>query len=226
MMYAFGARRDCDVWDEPFYAAYLAETRIDHPMRAETIAAGETDPHIVGQRCGQIKDRRMYLKLMAHHMVWGLEQDWFDAVTHCILIRHPLRVLASYAKKRENPTLSDVGFVQLTQIYDALLARGHRPIVVDSYDIRAYPEGALRALCAMLGMPFDPAMLSWKEGGHPDDGVWAPHWYGAVHRSTGFSGPEGALPDVPDSMLPILEEAMPHYTRLKALSLCLSKVPT
>ena len=33
MMYSFAARGDCRVADEPFYAAYLAETRADHPMR-------------------------------------------------------------------------------------------------------------------------------------------------------------------------------------------------
>ncbi len=33
MMYAFAARGDCAVWDEPFYAAYLSRTGIDHPMR-------------------------------------------------------------------------------------------------------------------------------------------------------------------------------------------------
>ena len=44
MMRAFGARSDCTVWDEPFYAAYLVQSGIDHPMRAESIAAGETDP--------------------------------------------------------------------------------------------------------------------------------------------------------------------------------------
>ena len=39
MMYAFSARGDCAVWDEPFYAAYLEATGIDHPMAAEIIAA-------------------------------------------------------------------------------------------------------------------------------------------------------------------------------------------
>ena len=29
-------------------------------------------------------------------------------------------------------------------------------------------------------------MLSWEAGGNPADGVWAPYWYGNVHRSTGF----------------------------------------
>ena len=38
-------------WDEPFYAAYLTATGIDHPMRDEIIAAGETDPARVAAAC-------------------------------------------------------------------------------------------------------------------------------------------------------------------------------
>ena len=29
-------------------------------------------------------------------------------------------------------------------------------------------------------------MLSWPAGPRKSDGVWAPYWYGAVVRSTGF----------------------------------------
>jgi hypothetical protein len=32
MMYAFAARGDCAVWDEPFYAAFLAASGSAHPM--------------------------------------------------------------------------------------------------------------------------------------------------------------------------------------------------
>ena len=43
MMRAFGARADCAVSDEPFYAAYLAATGLDHPMRDAVIASQPTD---------------------------------------------------------------------------------------------------------------------------------------------------------------------------------------
>ena len=44
----------------------------------------------------------------------------------------------------------------------------------------------LEALCDALGVRFDPAMLSWPAGPRPTDGVWAPHWYDGVWKSTGF----------------------------------------
>ena len=41
MMYAFASRPRTIVWDEPFYAHYLHETGITHPMGDAVIAAGE-----------------------------------------------------------------------------------------------------------------------------------------------------------------------------------------
>jgi hypothetical protein len=44
MMRSFGNRADCGaVMDEPFYAAYLARTGKDHPMRAEVLASQPQD---------------------------------------------------------------------------------------------------------------------------------------------------------------------------------------
>ncbi len=43
MMRAFGARPDCAVTDEPFYAAYLVATGLSHPMRDEVIASQPTN---------------------------------------------------------------------------------------------------------------------------------------------------------------------------------------
>ena len=120
-------------------------------------------------------------------------------------------MVASYRAKRENPTAHDIGFAAQARLFE----RFPGP-VVDSADIRRDPEGMLRKLCDAIGLPFDPAMLAWDAGPKPFDGVWAPHWYGAVHRSTGFAGEEGPLPRISD---PLIEEAMPHYERLCGLAL-------
>lgn len=224
MMYSFGARADCAVWDEPFYAAYLAMTGLDHPMGEEIIAAGEVDAEKVAHRCQQEAasgEAHFYQKHMTHHMIDGVPRDWFADVAHVFLIRHPARVLASYAKKRENPTLLDIGFKQQVEIFQAVKATGQKTCVVDSYDIRQAPEAMLKALCTEIGMDYDPAMTNWPAGGHPDDGVWASHWYDAVHQSTGFAGPEGALPALPEDLQPVLEAALPYYETLRAEALSL-----
>ncbi|MFY8144963.1 MAG: HAD family hydrolase, partial [Rhodobacter sp.] len=53
----------------------------------------------------------------------------------------------------------------------------------------------------------------------PYDGTWAPHWYNAVHQSTGFDGAEGELPVLTGAAAELAEQALPHYLRLKQVSL-------
>ena len=221
MMYAFAQRADCTVWDEPFYAAYLSETGIQHPMGAEIIAAGETDPAKVIQRCIEPipPENHLYQKHMTQHMLPDIPRDWMADVTNVFLIRHPARVIASYAAKRENPTLDDIGFPQQLSLYNHAIALGQSPVVIDSADIRANPKRALHSLCAAIDIPFDPAMLHWPAGGIAEDGVWAAHWYGAVHRSTGFAGAEGPLPKLDAIYESVLEQALPIYEQLRASAL-------
>ncbi|GAA0297158.1 sulfotransferase-like domain-containing protein [Rhodovulum strictum] len=218
MMYAFAARGDCAIRDEPFYAAYLARTGLDHPMREAIIASGETDPaRIAARLTGPAPGGKahFYQKHMCQHMIEGIPRGWMTGVTNVFLIRHPARVLASFADKYRSPTLADLGFVQQAELFDQVAAAtGAAPLVIDSADIRTNPEAMLHRLCAALGLAFTPAMLRWPPGGHPDDGPWAPVWYGAVHRSTGFAGPEGPLPVLPDSLSAIADAALPHYQRL------------
>ncbi|MBT8456885.1 MAG: HAD family hydrolase [Rhodobacteraceae bacterium] len=219
MMYAFGQRGDCAVWDEPFYAAYLAATGLDHPMRDRIVAAGETRPDQVARLCtGSIPAGKavFYQKLMTHHMLDEFPRDWLAEVRNVFLIRHPARVVASYVAKREAPEMDDLGFRQQVDLLKTVREMGQTPIVIDSADIRADPETALRGLCGALGLAFDPAMLSWPEGGHADDGVWAAHWYGAVHRSTGFAGSEGDLPVLEGRYARLAQEAMPFYETMRS----------
>ncbi|WP_226780021.1 sulfotransferase [Oceaniglobus trochenteri] len=220
MMYAFGARPDCAVVDEPFYAAYLTRTGIDHPLRDEILASQPSDPaSVAAALTGAVPQGRahFYQKHMVHHMRDGFMPDWPRDTRHVFLIRHPARVVASYAVKREAPTDADLGFTDQWRVYQELAAAGARPLVIDSVDIRANPRGALEALCGALGLPFDDRMLSWPAGGHADDGVWARHWYGAAHRSTGFAGDEGDLPVLPPEYAKLAETGLEPYRALASL---------
>lgn len=216
MMYAFGNRTDFAAWDEPFYAAYLKRTGIDHPMRDEIIAAHDADAGSVAATCaGPVPGGKShwYMKHMGIHMDQS-PLDWAQGCVNVHLIRHPARVIASYAAKRENPTLHDIGFTQQVDIFD----RFPGP-VIDSADIRRDPEGMLRKLCDAIGLDFDPAMLSWQAEKRPYDGVWAAHWYGAVHKSTGFAGAEGGLPVLNGAAADLCQSALPYYEKLAALKL-------
>ncbi len=223
MMYAFAARGDCAVVDEPFYSAYLGATGLAHPMAAEVIASQSADPEVVAARCiGPVPQGQslFYQKHMTLHMIPAFPRGFMKALTNVFLIRHPARVVISYARKREAPVLADIGFVQQAELFDEVADfLGHAPLVIDSADIRADPGKALAGLCAALGIAYTDRMLHWPAGPKPYDGVWAPHWYNAVHQSTGFEDPEGALPDLPAEYARLADQAMPHYQRLAAFRL-------
>lgn len=213
MMYAFAARGDCAVWDEPFYAAWLKATGAAHPMAAEIIAAHEADPARVAEALAtppRDKPHR-YAKHMPHHMVPDFPLDWAETCVHAHLIRHPARVLASYAARRDEVTFEEIGYAQQAEFH----ARFPGP-VIDGTDIRRDPAGMLGRLCAEIGLPFAGAMLGWPAGPKPFDGVWARHWYGAVHRSTGFAEAEGALPPVAPEHVALHARALPIYEALAA----------
>lgn len=206
LMYSFGQRME--VVDEPFYAAYLHATGLDHPMRAETLASQATDcEHVIAN----IPSNPHYLKLMTHHMLPDFPMDWASEYKHIFLIRHPARVVASYLAKRETPSFEDIGFRQQAELFDRFGG-----VVIDSHQIRANPEIALRALCRAVGLEFDAKMLNWPKGGHPADGIWAKHWYDSVHGSTGFAGAEAPLPDIQH---PLIDTALPIYRQLSARAL-------
>ena len=212
MMYSFAARGDCDIWDEPFYAPYLYETGVDHPMRAKILEVHETDPKIVGKRCQRpltLEKPVFYMKHMPHHMMDGFPMDWARDCVNVHLIRHPARVMASYQAKRAEMTMDDIGFDQQLRIYNALGG-----IVVDSDDIRENPPEMLQRLCQEIGIDYTERMLSWPAGGRPEDGVWAAHWYGAIHKSTGFAGPDGPFPPVRLKFEHLYQQAKRSYENL------------
>ncbi|WP_185020690.1 HAD family hydrolase [Histidinibacterium lentulum] len=214
MMYAFARRTDCAVWDEPFYAPYLVATGRPDPLREEILARHESDPEAVGSICaGPVPEGKThwYMKHIALHLLDNFPTGWLADCTHIHLIRHPARVVASYGGRRQGITAHDIGFQQQLDIQKK--TGGH---VIDGSDIRANPRNMLERLCTSIGLPFDAAMLSWSAGGHPADGAWAPHWYKALHASTGFAGPEGPLPQLTGPDAALAEEALPYYRALEA----------
>lgn len=222
MMYSFGNRSDCAVVDEPFYAAYLADTGLNHPMRDEVMASQPQDPTVVADRLvTEMPEGKSvyYQKHMTQHMRPAMPRRWMADCKNVFLLRHPARVIASFAAKYDAITETDIGFLQQAELYDYVLGLGQTPVVIDSYDIRQNPQGMLRKLCDALGLEWDPAMLYWPEGGHRSDGVWASRWYGAVHNSTGFAGPEGPLPELSDEHWELVEKVLPSYEEMAARKL-------
>ena len=218
MMRSFENRPDCAVSDEPFYAAYLYETGLNHPMRGAVIASQPTDwRNVVRRVTGAAPDARpvWYQKHMAHHMLPHYGLEWIDGFENCFLIRDPAFVVASYAAKREEVTAADLGYHRQVEIFDRVADKtGSAPPVVDSVDILKDPPGMLLALCDRIGIPFDTGMLSWPAGKRDSDGVWAAHWYASVDASTGFMPYQEKTVQVPEHLKPVYEACLEPYNAL------------
>jgi hypothetical protein len=225
MMRSFGNRPDTAVIDEPFYAAYLKTSGIQHPLREESLAAQPTDRReVVDTILGPVPGGCpiFYQKHMTHHMLPPFGRDWIAQCRSAFLIRAPEDVLASYTEKRSEVALEDIGFVQQREIFEREADRLGRALpVVDAADVLANPRAALSALCHALDISFTDRMLHWPPGRRETDGVWAPAWYDAVERSTGFAAPKPSvrLEDLRDDLKPIALAARPHYERLAAYKL-------
>ena len=225
MMRSFENRSDTVVVDEPFYAAFLAETGADHPMRDEVLASQPTRWRDVANALSGPTPTGAavwYQKHMTHHMLPDFGLDWANGCRNAFLIRAPEAVLASYTLKRENVTLADIGVERQRELFERECDRiGAAPPVIDSADVLADPRATLGKLCAALGIEFSDRMLSWPAGKRESDGVWAPAWYDTVERSTEFAPPRAPaeIKNVGDNLRRIADAARPHYERLAAFRL-------
>jgi len=223
MMRAWENRPDCTVVDEPLYAAYLATTGLDHPARDDVIAAGETDWRRVAEwLTGPPPEGRpvWYQKHMTHHLLPGMDLGWVAGLTNVFLIRTPEAVVDSYLKSRSTLTPEDIGLLQQVALYDTVCAaQSEPPPVIDADDFLQAPEAYLRLLCTRLCLPFSERMLHWPAGPRASDGVWAPHWYAAVWRSTGFEPWRPRAPQLDAHGRAVAAACRPAYERLHALRL-------
>ena len=216
LMYSFAQNDHVAVIDEPLYGHYLRTTGAEHPGRDEVIAAMNCDGNAVIrellQRQAINPEPRLFMKHMAHHLV-DLDLGFLRETCNIFLIRDPRDMLPSLSIQLPEPRLADTGLRRQWALFSGLREAGQAPAILDSRELLTNPRVVLGALCAHIGLPFTPAMLSWEAGPRPEDGVWAPHWYHAVHRSTGFA-PYRAKTEFPDRLQPLLDECQPWYDRL------------
>lgn len=229
MMRAWENRPDCFVVDEPLYAAYLKATQLDHPGRDEIIAAGETDWRAVAEwLLGPVPggSRIFFSKMMAHHLIEGVGRDWIAQLHNVLLIRDPREVVASYVRSRASCEPADIGLLQQLELYDGLTAAGADVPVIDVADFLRDPGAHLAWLCEWLDIPMTEAMISWPAGRRASDGVWAPHWYGAVERSTGFEPWRPRRLSLSAHDEAVADACRPAYERLHGVRLVKDGTPT
>ena len=220
MMRAFENRPDCAVVDEPFYAAYLAATGLDHPMREEVLASQPQDWRAVASAWSEAEPAAGLLP-EAHDPPHGARAsgcDWMAACRNAFLIRDPAAVLASYVAQ---PRRGDAGGHRRACSQRELFEReadrlGRAPPVVEGADVLADPRGALRRAVRGARHPFTrgdaelagrrraPATASGRRPG-------TPRW-----SARPVSRRPSARPAAPltDDLKRIADQARPHYEAL------------
>jgi hypothetical protein len=221
LMRSWENRSDTEVVDEPLYAWYLATTGLDHPGRQDVIAAGVTDwRRVVDELTRPWPEGPVlqYQKHMAQHLLPDLPREWIASLVNVLLIRDPAEVVSSYLRSRATVVADDIGILQQLELGVLL---GSDVPVIDAADFLRAPEAYLRWLCSYAGVEFTDAMLSWPPGPRTSDGVWAPYWYDAVLRSTGFEPYRPRRVELTPEGEAVVSATRPAYEQLRSARLVL-----
>jgi hypothetical protein len=222
LMRSWSSRDDTFVSDEPFYAYYLKEKQLKHPMYKEIIKhyPNRYKDIITSLTCEIPNDKQYwYQKHMAHHLIDLNNIDWIRDFENCILIRHPKDVINSYIKKNTLNHIDELGYPQQYKIMRFLDSIGKKFVVIDSNILMNNPEKQLSQWCRKIDLAFDTSMLKWKIGNHPQDGIWWKHWYDNVITSTKFQKFSSSNSIVDKKYKLIYDEALDYYQIL--FKLCL-----
>lgn len=217
-MYSFAQHARVKVIDEPLYGHYLRVTGAQHPGREDVMQAMNCDGDTVMQELlaeqAGMGDIRLFMKHMAHHLV-DLDLSFLYRTQNIFLIRDPREMLPSLTIQLPDAELRDTGLQRQWELFVSLDDAGRTPSILDSRELLQSPQKVLQQLCRQINLPFTENMLEWEAGSRPEDGVWAPHWYHAVHESTGFA-PYEAKTGFPEHLRALLNECKPWYERLLA----------
>lgn len=217
LMYSFAQRKDMEVLDEPFYGYYLkhANLKVTHPAREEVMKSMELQEEKIIENIESLSEStQVFIKGMAHHYL-SPKPEFILNWQNVLLIRHPKKLIASFAKVIPNPSLSDIGIKKSAELFTYLKENKKTPIVIDSAELLIDPKRYLKKVCHALQINFSENMLSWKKGGIPQDGIWAKYWYKNVHNSEGFVIQKSSNDPLPEYLIPLYEKAMPYYEILK-----------
>jgi hypothetical protein len=215
-MYSFAQRSDTRVVDEPLYGHFLRVSGTLHPGRDEVLATVNCDGdavmyELLDPESDAGKDI-LFMKQMAHHLV-DVDRNFMQQTQNIFLVRDPQQMLPSLTIQMPDAKLADTGLETQWRLYCDLRDLGQQPAILDSRELLLDPAVVLEKLCEHLEIPFAKDMLSWPAGPRPEDGIWAPHWYHALHKSTGFS-PYVEKTDFPAELGPLLAECKPWYDHL------------
>lgn len=216
LMYSFAQRSDTRVYDEPLYGYYLKSTNADqyHPGAEEILNSMNCDGEAVVKEMLEADDKPVqFFKNMGHHLL-ELDKSFTKDGYNVILTRDPKRMIASFSKVIENPSMKDIGYDDQLSLANYFKQNDIPFIIVDSKDILMDPPSKLKEICQFAGIPFEEQMLHWQKGARKEDGVWAKFWYANVHNSEGFLEYKETTINLPSNHIALYNDAIVSYNSL------------
>lgn len=214
LMYSFAHHPDFIVIDEPFYGYYLQESGAEHPGKEEVLQEMLTDENrIINSLPSFGHPKHLFIKNMAHHLIMVRNREFMKDMKNVFLIRDPVKLIASFSKVIEKPSMRDIGIKDEYTLFEEVLTY-QEPVVIDSDELLKDPENILSQLLKNLGIPFNKNMLSWNPGPKKEDGVWAKYWYQNVHSSSGFAPYKEKKVKLTGYLQELYEQAKPYYDHL------------
>lgn len=173
----------------------------------------------------------VFIKDMSYYVMPHILDDaeLGSQLKNMFLVRRPRAAIVSYHKLDPEITSDEIGVQAQAAHYDALIARGERPVVIRSEDVRADPKRVIGALWQAVGLtPADHA-FDWQ-GGAPKDWEQVQGWHGKVLQSSGIAPPDPdaeaheserfeILASAHPEMRAYLDLHLPAYDRLSARAL-------
>ncbi len=151
-------------------------------------------------------------------MLPGFGRDWSTPCVNVFLIRRPEAVLASYAKRRGDFTLDEIGLPAQVDLFERAADRlGRAPPVIEGRDVLADPARRADRCCATPAASRSTRRCSpGRPGRRPATASGRPP------GTTRSSAPpasrrrraEAGFDDLDDSLKPLAEAARPLYERL------------
>ena len=215
LMRSFENREDTKVWDEPFYAYYLKETKKNHPLANEIINKYEKNLEKIIDLVTEENDFIYFQKHMSHHIIKKIPINWITKGINCFLIRHPKEVLLSYIQKNDLIDSNDLGYPAQLRLFNYIKTSNKKILVIDAKDLSEKPEIILKKICKKINIPFTEKMLNWPKGRRDSDGIWEKIWYKNVKSSTSFNKILNKEYEIPKKYNHIYNECLRIYDQLK-----------
>ena len=177
-------RGDLDCVHEPFmYDYYINRQERRMPMFDPEPGHPVTYSEVRAMLLERAARGPVFFKDMSYYVMPHLLQDGFcDQITHAFLVRDPEASIVSYHKLDPNLSCIEIGLEAQWQIYEALCARGAKPVVLRSEDVRADPVGVISAYWQAVGLKDKPLAFTWSDE-TPQDWQQVAGWHGAVMDS-------------------------------------------